>query len=792
MAIHRHLLRPLLASRPRSGRRTGRGSPQAFPPFARFQNLFGNRATRRLIQAKLEIAPPGDRFEREADRMAEDVLRSQPAPQRPGRSQIQRQPQREAGAPRATVPDGLMAGLGSGYPLPAAARRLFEPRFGHDFGRVRLHTGVRAAEAAQEIDARAFTLGRHIVFAARRYAPQTPAGRRLLAHELTHVVQQGRGLVPPIIQRDYPWKEVVKKRELDPQAIPSTLNYELIQHKLIAHTTAEADIGQVVELIETLNLYYGIAVDKADLTSKLKDQRAKATPGKRVSIDVTPFLPASLQKYMTGMESYYAAYRAHMAVKAKTPNAVDQGLYPTPDDIFQAYEAKVRQAKTPQAKEALRKKQIDVVRDWYKGMPSIPEESAAACHNFLMLAIGGSRHGTKPGRYAGKPYAGALRTDLDQVRLALASSLAGKGPYRKVSRRDVKVGDIAVFRAAKPKPMLPNRIIHSAIVIRVSGRTIELLEKTNPHDPMATRTVDQVLARYRKEGATVAFLAPALEGLPAVSPRHLGKKPPSEPFTVATGKGPEDTHVLFKADTDVLRPHEDRKLFSLIAAAKGAETLTVHGYASEEGEAQYNLNLSAHRAVSVKKALDRHLPKGSQIDAVARGETSAFGPRPQNRRAGIERKKKSSTRFPLPRSRPGLLIEPRLRLDLPSLHPDFRIGPGGPRNKLLFFPPEPFLQLPDYPALVKPFLLRGVPVSARELEVIVSNRQRAYDFFLGAGAPPQLAATLADTATSFAYDRQLSLQHPTKSEELERKGIFPKSTGFSLDVFEVIRFFRKK
>jgi hypothetical protein len=77
--------------------------------------------------------------------------------------------------------------------LPKSTREFFEPRFGRDFSDVRVHTGARAADAAKSLNARAFTLGKDIVFGSGQYFPQTSAGNRLLAHELTHVVQQGGG-----------------------------------------------------------------------------------------------------------------------------------------------------------------------------------------------------------------------------------------------------------------------------------------------------------------------------------------------------------------------------------------------------------------------------------------------------------------------------------------------------------------------------------------------------------------------------------------------------------------------
>lgn len=77
-----------------------------------------------------------------------------------------------------------------GQPLDATARAFFEPRFGHDFGRVRVHTDAKAAESARSVNALAFTVGRDVVFGPAQYSPQTVAGRELLAHELAHTIQQ--------------------------------------------------------------------------------------------------------------------------------------------------------------------------------------------------------------------------------------------------------------------------------------------------------------------------------------------------------------------------------------------------------------------------------------------------------------------------------------------------------------------------------------------------------------------------------------------------------------------------
>jgi hypothetical protein len=88
----------------------------------------------------------------------------------------------------------------SGQPLDQATRAFFEPRFGHDFSQVRVHTDARAAESARAVNAVAYTVGEHMVFDIGHYAPSTGQGRNVLAHELTHVLQQGGGVEGPSIQ----------------------------------------------------------------------------------------------------------------------------------------------------------------------------------------------------------------------------------------------------------------------------------------------------------------------------------------------------------------------------------------------------------------------------------------------------------------------------------------------------------------------------------------------------------------------------------------------------------------
>ena len=127
------------------------------------------------------VRPAGDAFEREADRVADSVM-SGPDEARPRRPLPRLLP----------AVTHSVAGLGRG--LDTDTRSFMESRFGYDFGRVRVHTDERAAGSAQAVRALAYTSGTSIVFAANAFRPQAPGGRRLLAHELTHVVQQANSV----------------------------------------------------------------------------------------------------------------------------------------------------------------------------------------------------------------------------------------------------------------------------------------------------------------------------------------------------------------------------------------------------------------------------------------------------------------------------------------------------------------------------------------------------------------------------------------------------------------------
>jgi hypothetical protein len=229
------------------------------------------QAPRLAVHTKLAVSAPGDEYEREANRVADHVMQVPDPdlePQPPaGRTVC------EGGCPvaeddarfrqeadmgiaaspapvAAEMPPVVADALRSpGQSLDAGTRAFFEPRFGHDFSRVRVHTDAKAAESARTANALAYTVGRHVIFGAGQYAPGTSDGKKLLAHELAHVVQQQA--TPRIIQREIapgqPSSAPANTDDIDSQIA-------LVQRAMEELRTREAedDSGEIITHIKNL------------------------------------------------------------------------------------------------------------------------------------------------------------------------------------------------------------------------------------------------------------------------------------------------------------------------------------------------------------------------------------------------------------------------------------------------------------------------------------------------------------------------------------------------------------
>jgi|GEM_PF-5290414 len=189
--------------------RSGKIDPGLIPAASGHSGAIGQILRSGKIQTKLSVSQPGDALEQEADRTADAIMRM-PAGPAEGLSASAPLIQRacdtceekedkvqtksdghDAPAPTETPASPIRGLEGGGQPLSEETRAFFEPRFGRDFGEVRVHTDGQADAHADALHAEAFAYRNHLAFADGNYQPDTEAGRRLLAHELTHVVQQG-------------------------------------------------------------------------------------------------------------------------------------------------------------------------------------------------------------------------------------------------------------------------------------------------------------------------------------------------------------------------------------------------------------------------------------------------------------------------------------------------------------------------------------------------------------------------------------------------------------------------
>lgn len=192
-------------------------APKPSVPELRLPSAIGNRAFGNLlvssrwpVQRKLQIGQTNDPLERDADRVAAEV--DGPPGRAVSAGMVVSSPASISGYPAGAAFDArLNSQAGRGDPLPAQTRASMEARIGADFSAVRIHTGPEPAQLSRDIGARAFTHGPDIYFGEGRHDFGSRAGKQLLAHELTHTIQQGaasilapagpRGRLPGTVQR---------------------------------------------------------------------------------------------------------------------------------------------------------------------------------------------------------------------------------------------------------------------------------------------------------------------------------------------------------------------------------------------------------------------------------------------------------------------------------------------------------------------------------------------------------------------------------------------------------------
>ncbi len=252
------------------------------PSLLQLQQQIGNQSVQRLlrsgrIQTKLQVSQPGDEYEKEADRVAEQVMRmpssEEPFLQTkiPDNEKINRKcksceeeedkeskkipiSRKENGnsSDLLNISDGASKDIDStlsqsGSPLDSSTREFMEPRFGYDFGNVRIHTDEQSSISAQKVNALAYTVGNNIVFNKNRYEPNLREGKKLLAHELTHVLQQQRsGSFKNVLRRES--AEDIKSRYTNWGGL------NLQEEALALYLVAKARAGNYQTIIDVINI----------------------------------------------------------------------------------------------------------------------------------------------------------------------------------------------------------------------------------------------------------------------------------------------------------------------------------------------------------------------------------------------------------------------------------------------------------------------------------------------------------------------------------------------------------
>ena len=239
----------------------GQKTPVSTLPFFNFSNIstFPNQPI--AIQPKLTISTPGDKYEQEADKIADKVMRMEGNStaaayhQQPNSLQskcvtceLEKEDQQlmrkaDSGLDINAEPSllsRLNASKGSGIPLTDSTKGLMENSFGQDLSEVRVHSDQKALEMSQGIHAKAFTHGRDIYFNEGEFNPHTSQGRRLLAHELVHTLQQAGGISPHNIQREEK-KEAEKKPITTKVEVVTEHDFSKEKTKAKATTTRSAE-----------------------------------------------------------------------------------------------------------------------------------------------------------------------------------------------------------------------------------------------------------------------------------------------------------------------------------------------------------------------------------------------------------------------------------------------------------------------------------------------------------------------------------------------------------------------
>lgn len=458
-----------------------------------------------------------------------------------------------------------------GQSLDTATRAFMEPRFHHDFSRVRVHADARAAESARAVNAQAYTVGSHIVFDAGKYTPGSSLGKNLLAHELTHVLQQSHGL------------------------------------------TRSATFG------------VGPANDEHEQQADAVANAIVNTPARPVANNVRPLIPGT-QQTVARNEAPPPPPRTRLQRR----NAEDELFDPFTGGESQAADSsggKTTAPEKPQCPKAPTKKGDEIPKPM---CPTATHTGQSEMDRFNFCLD--SDQLTDPSQLAGIP--AAVNSTRPSARFLIHGYASPEGErnynFRLACHRAIKIANAFrdALRTKLSDPTRNDQVLEAEVESRIEtasqGPTSEFGAK--PEENRVVLVFEQVADKADPE--------PSCKDAPRkigdIKPEVDCDAPTKDLLHMSSG--PQFAQFHFCLDSDVMTESDSSDVRSFAQRQAASAKFFVHGFASVEGTSDYNQRLSCHRALRIFRELINAGVKQEQIVEVSGlGETDIFGDPELNR-----------------------------------------------------------------------------------------------------------------------------------------------------------------
>ncbi len=479
-----------------------------------------------------------------------------------------------------------------GQPLDTATRVYMEPRFRHDFSRVRVHADAKAAESARAVDAHAYTAGSHIVFDTGRYAPGTTAGKNLLAHELTHVLQQSHGLT------------------------------------------------------RSATFAIGPANDEHERQADAVANAIASTPGRPAMHNVLPLIPGTQQQIVSDAPPLRRLQRRSREDQSEEPDD-SKAEQPSEDVANTCPKTPTKRGKdipNPACPTATHTgaKQLSVFNFCLDSDQLTNNEQL----NRVRTMVGEQHRST---RFLIHGYASPEGGREYNLRLACHRANAIADEFREALRERFELEQLTTKgESPKPPPGVPPELFKAMLKSVREDRSKAAIVDAEVESRIETAAQGGTTEFGKGEAnrVVVVYAQTPTESDPepscANAPRHIGDIQPEIGCDVPkrnllTMNGSQQlSHFHFCLDSDVLKPTVVASIRSFAHSQAADANFIVHGFSSVEGAPDYNQRLSCHRALRIfRELINAGVPAEQITEVSGLGETDHFGHDPEFNRIAI-------------------------------------------------------------------------------------------------------------------------------------------------------------